>query len=360
MEPLVIPRFNKLPRVTDPEASRRRVVALALPGGDPLELIGPLEILNAANMVLGEAARPDLGYDIEVVGPSPGVVYGWKGLSISVDRACHQLRGPIDTILIQAMDMEGRALSNRKLLRWLARKGPEVRRMTSVCSGSYVLAAAGLLDGRRATTHWAWCEDFARRYPEVTVDPEPIFVKDGNVYTSAGATAGLDMTLAFVEEDFGREVALRVAQFLVFFLKRPGNQAQFSAQMACQLAERNVIREVQTYIYENVLEDLGVVHLAKKAAMSPRNFARVFAEEVGVTPGRFVEDARLEIARERLEQSDLSIEEVADLCGFRNPETLRQAFVRKLGVGPSEYRRRFASSAESGKPSDANEALPLA
>lgn len=343
MEPLPIPKLNKLPRVTNPEAPRRRVVAVAMPDGDPLELIGPLEILNAANMVLEESGHAELGYDIEVVGASTGRIYGWKGLSISVERTCYQLRGAIDTLVVPAMGLDGQVLRDRKFMRWLARNGPTARRVCSVCSGSYVLAEAGLLSGRRATTHWAWCEDFARRYPEIAVDAEPIFVKDGNVYTSAGATAGLDMTLAFIEEDFGREVALRVAQFLVFFLKRPGTQAQFSAQMACQLAERNVIRDVQTYIYEDVARDLSVVHLAKKAAMSPRNFARVFTQEVGVTPGRFVEDARLEIARERLEQSHLSIEEVAGTCGFRNAETLRQAFIRKLGVGPSEYRRRFSS-----------------
>lgn len=352
MESLPVPQLKRLPRVTEPGATRHRFVALALPDGDPLELIGPLETLGSANMLLEEAGRPDLGYDIEVAGPERGTVFGWKGLNISVDQACHQLRGPIDTLLIPAMDISGQSMRDRKLLRWLSQTGPRVRRVASVCSGSYVLAAAGLLDGRRATTHWGWCDDFARRYPEVTVDPEPIFIKDGNVYTSAGATAGLDMTLAFIEEDFGRELALSVAQFLVFFLKRPGNQAQFSAPMACQLAERNVIREIQTYIYENMQEDLSVVHLAKKAAMSPRNFARVFSQEVGVTPGRFVEDARLEIARERLEQSQLSVEEIAAACGFRNAETMRQAFKRKLGVGPSEYRRRF-SSANQAAPEDA-------
>lgn len=344
MEKLPIPKLNKLPQVKDPEAPRLRVVAVALPDGDPLELIGPVEILNTTNIVLQEAGYPHLGYDIEVVGPRTGPMFGMKGLTLSVDRACHQVRGLVDTVIIQAMDMQARALEETKMLRWLIRMGGQVRRLASVCSASYVLAEAGLLDGRRATTHWAWCEDFAERYPQVTVDPDPIFIKDGNVYTSAGSTAALDMTLAFVEEDFGREVALRVAQFLVFFLKRPGNQAQFSAQMACQLAERDVIREIQAYVYENLGEDLSVMALAKRAAMSPRNFARVFSEEVGVTPGRFVEDARMEIARERLEQSTLSIEEVSAVCGFRAPETMRQAFVRKLGISPNEYRRRFSTS----------------
>lgn len=348
MEPLALPKLSRLPRVIDPEARRLRVVALALPGGDPLELIGPLEILNTANMVLAESGRADLGYDIEVAGPRTGLMFGWKGLNISVDRTCHQIRGRMDTVLIQAMDAEGQVLRDRRLLRWLARIAPDVRRLASVCNGSYVLAEAGLLDGRRATTHWAYCEDFSRRYPRVTVEPEPIFIQDGNVYTSAGATSGLDMTLAFIEQDFGRDVALRVAQFLVFFLKRPGNQAQFSVQMATQLAERDAIRDIQAYIVDHVGEDLGVVALAKRAAMSPRNFARVFSEEVGVTPGKFVEDTRLECARERLEQSQLAIEEIAATCGYRNAETMRQAFIRQLGVGPKEYRRRFSTARDAG------------
>jgi transcriptional regulator GlxA family with amidase domain len=344
MDPLPLPQLKRSPRVTDPAATRRRVVALALPGGDPLELVGPLEILGTANMVLESAGRPDLGYDFEVAAPAKGVILEWKGLKLIAERACHELRGPIDTLIVQAMDISAAGLRERRMLRWLARVAPRIRRVASVCSGTYVLAEAGLLDGRRATTHWAFCDDFARRYPRVRVDPEPIFVQDGNLYTSAGATAGLDLTLAFVEQDFGREVALRVAQYLVFFLKRPGNQAQFSVQMASQLAERDVIRDVQTYVYENLDADLSVLALAKRAAMSPRNFARVFAEQVGVTPGRFVEDARQEIARERLEQSKMTVDEIAAACGYHSAETMRQAFVRSLGVSPSEYRRRFASA----------------
>lgn len=348
MEPIAFPKFNKLPRVIDPVAPRRRVVALALPGGDPLELIGPLEILNTANMVLAESGRPELGYDIEVAGSRTGLMVGWKGLNIMVDRTCHQVRGRIDTIIIQAMDAEGGALRDRRMLKWLARVAPEVRRVASVCNATFVLAEAGLLDGRRATTHWAFCEEFARRYPKVTLDPDPIFVQDGNMFTSAGATSGLDMTLAFIEQDFGREVALRVAQFLVFFLKRPGSQAQFSVQMASQLAERDVIREIQKHIIDHVGEDLSVLALSRRAAMSPRNFARVFSEEVGVTPGKFVEDTRLECARERMEQSQLTVEEVAAACGYRNAETMRQAFIRQLGVGPREYRRRFSTARGEG------------
>jgi transcriptional regulator GlxA family with amidase domain len=344
MDPLPIPQLKRPPRVADPAAKRRRVVALALPGGDPLELVGPLEILGPANMVLESAGRPDLGYDFEVVAPLKGVILEWKGLKLVAERACHELRGEIDTIIVQAMDISAAALAERPMLRWLARVAPRVRRVASVCSATYVLAEAGLLDGRRATTHWAFCDDFARRYPQVSVDPEPIFIQDGNVVTSAGATAGLDMTLAFVEQDFGREVALRVAQYLVFFLKRPGNQAQFSVQMASQLAERDAIRDVQAYVHEHIGEDLSVMALARRAAMSPRNFARVFSEQVGMTPGRFVEDARMEVARERLEQSRLTVEEIAGACGYKSAETMRQAFIRALGVSPSEYRRRFATA----------------
>jgi transcriptional regulator GlxA family with amidase domain len=219
-----------------------------------------------------------------------------------------------------------------------------------VCTGTFLLAEAGLLDGRRVTTHWGWCRHLAREFPTLTVESEPIFVQDGDVYTSAGVTAGIDLCLALVEADHGRELALSVARQLVVFLKRPGGQAQFSSHLSAQLAERDAVAEVQTWIADHLDEDLSVARLAARAAMSPRHFARVFRAETGVTPARFVERARVEQARTRLEQSSVGVEEIAHACGFGTPETMRRAFLRALWVAPSEYRQRFRAAARPAGP----------
>jgi transcriptional regulator GlxA family with amidase domain len=219
------------------------------------------------------------------------------------------------------------------------------RRVASVCTGAFLLAEAGLLDGRRATTHWYACDELARRYPAITVDPEPIYVRDGDVATSAGVTAGMDLALALVEEDLGRDTALTVARWLVLFLRRAGNQAQFSSQLAAQVADRDALCELRAWIADHPGEDLSVETLAARVALSPRHFARAFREEVGVTPGRYVERVRLEAARRRLEESGDPIGAVAAACGFGTPETMRRAFLRALGVGPAEYRRRFCTAA---------------
>jgi transcriptional regulator GlxA family with amidase domain len=204
-----------------------------------------------------------------------------------------------------------------------------------------LLAEAGLLAGRRATTHWAYADSLARRFPDTEVDPEPIFVRDGPVATSAGVTAGIDLALALVEEDLGREAALMVARHLVVFLRRPGGQAQFSAQLAAQSAERDVLREVQHYVTTHPDADLSVQALADRAALSPRQFARAFSAQVGQTPGRYVDAARLEEARRRLEDSADGVELIARACGYGTAEAMRRAFVRTLAVSPAEYRRRF-------------------
>ena len=214
-----------------------------------------------------------------------------------------------------------------------------------MCTGAFLLAEAGLLDHRRVTTHWGSCRRLARDYPGLQVDPDPIFVRDGEVYTSAGVTAGIDLCLALVEEDHGRDLALAVARQLVVFLKRPGGQAQFSSHLSTQLAERDALAEVQGWVADHLDDDLSVARLAARAAMSPRHFARVFRAETGVTPARFVEHARVEQARRRLEESSTGIEEIAHDCGFGTPETMRRAFLRSLWVGPSEYRQRFRATA---------------
>jgi transcriptional regulator GlxA family with amidase domain len=210
-----------------------------------------------------------------------------------------------------------------------------------VCSGAFVLAEAGLLDGRRATTHWSVCDALARRYPAVTVDPDPIFVRDGNVITSAGVTAGMDLALALVEDDLGRDVALAVARRLVLFLRRPGSQSQFSAQLAGQIAERDPLRDAQRLIAERPDADLSVAALARHVGMSERNFARCFRDEVGLTPARYVEQARVETARRLLEETDDGVEAVARRAGFGTAETMRRTFLRVVRTSPNDYRQRF-------------------
>jgi transcriptional regulator GlxA family with amidase domain len=235
-------------------------------------------------------------------------------------------------------------VSYPELVEWLRGTGPTATRLVSVCTGAFLLAEAGLLNGRRATTHWSRTGQLAQRYPDVHVDPEPIFVRDGNVYTSAGVTAGMDLALALVEDDLGRDIALGIARQLVMFLRRPGNQTQFSAQLSAQVALREPLREVQHWVAEHPEEDLSVDNLARRAGLSPRQFARAFAEEAGISPGRYVDKVRLEAARRHLEDTASDIGQVARACGYGTPESMRRAFLRTLGVPPAEYRRRFAAA----------------
>jgi transcriptional regulator GlxA family with amidase domain len=252
-----------------------------------------------------------------------------------------EVSGGIDTLLVAGGIGAPRAAADRALIGWLRRIAPRARRLGSVCTGAFLLAEAGLLDGRRATTHWRFCRQLAERYPRVAVDPDPIFVRDRRVYTSAGVTAGMDLALALVEEDHGREVALGVARQLVMFLKRPGGQSQFSVPLMAQAAERQPLSELLTWIGDHPGADLSVEALARRAAMSPRNFARVFTRHVGMTPARFVERARVEAARRRLEESSVGVEVIATESGFNSAEIMRRAFLRTVRVSPADYRHRF-------------------
>jgi transcriptional regulator GlxA family with amidase domain len=262
-----------------------------------------------------------------------------------VDHRLSGVRGDIDTLMVAGGDGTAEALGDRALIDGVLRLAGRSRRVTSVCSGAFILAEAGLLDGRRATTHWSWCDALAARYPAITVEPDPIFVRDGNVSTSAGVTAGMDLALALVEDDLGRDIALAVARRLVLFLRRPGNQSQFSAQLAAQVAHRDTLRDVQQWISDHPETDLSVADMAERAGMSERNFARCFKDEVGVTPGRYVEGVRLEVARRLLEDTDDSVARVATASGFGTAETMRRVFLRSLRTGPMEYRRRFRADA---------------
>jgi transcriptional regulator GlxA family with amidase domain len=318
----------------------RRIVVLAFPQLQSLDLTGPVEVFSLANRSCGREV-----YAIEVVAASREPLVSSSGLRLTPDRAIRACRGPIDTLVVPGGSGVREAASSPELIGWLRRAAGRSRRVASVCNGAFLLAHAGLLDGRRATTHWAACAALARDFPAVDVDPAPIFVRDGDVYTSAGVTAGIDLALALVEEDLGRSVALQVARALVLFIRRPGGQAQFSAVLAGQEAERSSVRELQAWVADHLAEDLSVEALAARALMSPRNFARVFSREVGVTPAAYVARVRLERARALLETTDCQLGEIARQCGFGTVETLRRTFARELAVSPSDYRSRFAPPA---------------
>ena len=327
----------------DGRAARRRFLFVMVRDGSPFDLIGPLMVLEEANWLFEYSGMPEYGYDIEVVTNHTGTVFGAKGLRMEVDQSCYDVRGAVDTLVFQAGDAEEACLRDERFIDWVRQMAPRARRVVTACVGTFVLAEAGLLDGRRATTHWMACDDFRERYPGVKMDPEPIFVKDGKYYSSAGVSAILDLMLALVEEDFGAEVALRVAQSMVLFLRRPAGQSQFSVQLSQKIPGNNRIQNILAHIAENPDGELDVETLAAIANMSPRNFARVFTEEVGQTPGKYVELTRIEAARRQLEQSRMPISEVARCCGYRTPDGMRASFDRNLGVGPGEYRRRFAT-----------------
>jgi transcriptional regulator GlxA family with amidase domain len=311
----------------------RVVVVVGFPGMQSLDVSGPVEVFAAAT-----------GYAITLATVDGQPVRSSSGLLYMPDAALADVRGRIDTLVVAGGDGTAAAMADAVLVEGVGRLARRARRVTSVCSGAFLLAEAGLLDGRRATTHWSACHTLARLYPRVEVDPDPIFVRDGNVWTSAGVTAGMDLALALVEDDLGRDTALAIARRLVLFLRRPGNQSQFSAQLAAQMASRDGLRQVQRWIADHPGDDLTVAAMAAQADMSVRHFARSFREEIGVTPARYVEQVRLEAARRLLEETDDGVEGVALRCGFGTAETMRRSFLRALHLSPAEYRRRFRTA----------------
>jgi transcriptional regulator GlxA family with amidase domain len=332
----------------------RRIVVLAYPGALAVDVVGPVEVFVFASRFAAAGSdslpvdgRDDRCYRVEVVAPTAGPVVISSGLALTATAALADVRGPVDTFIVVGGIREGvtAAVRDRALVRQVARVAKRARRVCSVCTGAFVLAAAGLLDGRKATTHWAGCDELKQNFPAIDVDPEPIYTRDGHVYTSAGATTGMDLALALVAEDLGRPIALGAARWLVLFMHRPGGQTQFSARLSAQEAERAPLRELQAWIVEHPGADLSVPALAARVGMSVRNFARAFGREVGATPAAFVETVRVEAARQRLETETASLDEIAERCGFGTVETMRRAFARRLRVAPSAYRARFRTRA---------------
>lgn len=319
----------------------RRIAIVIFPGVQSLDVTGPAEVFSLA-------ARFHHGaYSLEFVAADPSPLRASSGLALVPDGTVAGCRGGLDTLIVAGGAGIPGALRDERLTGWIPGAAARSRRVASVCNGAFLLARAGLLDGRRATTHWAACDALERAHPSVTVERDPIFVRDGDVYTSAGVTAGIDLALALVEDDLGAGAARDVARSLVLFVRRPGGQAQFSEPLAGAVAARRPLRDLQAWIAGNLDADLSVPALAERAFMSPRNFARAFRREVGTTPAVYIEALRVERARLVLEAGDANVDEVARACGFGTVETMRRAFARRLGVSPSDYRDRFTTTRRS-------------
>lgn len=316
----------------------RTVVLVAFERAQMLDVVGPLQVFATAN---DEVAAPVAPYRLCLVSSAGGPIATSSGLAV-VGEGLSAAAGPIDTLIVAGGAGVDAACRDRRLIAWIARAAKRTRRTCSVCTGAFLLAEAGLLAGKRATTHWSACADLAARYPDIAVDSDAIYVHDGAVWSSAGITAGIDLALALVEADLGRSLAMRVARRLVVFLKRPGGQSQYSALLEAQTADEG-FAALHEWMAANLGGDLSVERLADQAAMSPRHFARVYAAKLGTTPAKAVEMMRVEAARRALEESDRHIDEIARRCGFGDEETMRRAFQRRLGVNPRDYRRRFAA-----------------
>jgi transcriptional regulator GlxA family with amidase domain len=318
---------------------------LAYEDAQILDITGPLEVFaRSARWLRDKGVMRGLAYSVEVVADKAGPVRTSSGLCVIAERGFRSVTRA-DTLLIAGGIGCHRAMEDQGVLRWIRSIAPRVSRLGSVCTGALVLGRAGLLDEKSATTHWDYVEELRNMRRSIRVQPDAIYVRDGNLYTSAGVTAGIDMVLAMVESDWGQPTALAVAQELVMFLKRPGGQSQFSSHLAAQFSEDDKLRELQLWILDHLDRDLSVPALAAYVAMSERNFARRFTAGVGIPPAHYVARARLEAARRKLEENNLRISQVARHCGFGTEETMRRTFVAELGVAPSDYRERFRSSA---------------
>jgi transcriptional regulator GlxA family with amidase domain len=307
-----------------------------------MELMGALDLFQMANHWLHDEGREPL-YRVRLASLDGGALRTWNGVELAGTRRLRGYRGGIDTLIVVGGHHAHEAAEDVEFVAAVRRAAQRAGRVVGLCTGAFILGASGLLEGKRATTHWLFGDLLAERHPGAIVDTDPIFVGDQGTWTSAGITASLDLLLALIEDDLGSEAARSVARVLVVFLHRTGNQAQFSAQLSAQVSERHPIRELQQYIADHPGADLSLPRLAARVQMSPRHFARVFQAEIGVSPGRYVERVRLETARRRLEESDQTVEAIAAATGFGSAETLRRVFQARLSVSPTEYRRTFGS-----------------
>ncbi|GAB18862.1 putative AraC family transcriptional regulator [Gordonia effusa NBRC 100432] len=323
------------------------MVILGYPGVQALDVAGPFDVLSGATRYLDAKAGADQrpateGYAITLVSADGGPVAAGDGLQF-VAQPLPDVGEPIDTIVIPGGYGTDDVRGSAEVIEWLQRASVDARRVVTVCTGAFIAAQAGLLDGCSATTHWAWAGRLADEFPTVDVDPDPIFIRSSDrVWTSAGVTAGIDLCLALLEDDYGTRVAQAVARGLVLYLRRPGGQTQFSPPVWMPRAKRAPIRDVQQSIEAEPGAAHSVSSLAQQASMSPRHFTRVFTEEVGESPGTYVERIRTDAARRQLEETDDTLAVIAGRCGFGSAETLRRNFVRRLGISPDRYRKTFA------------------
>jgi transcriptional regulator GlxA family with amidase domain len=335
--------MSKAMRYTAPATQTpRRIAMLIYPGVTPLDVAGPLEVFSFANIL-----RKQQIYDVVTVGPTAGPVTTKAGIAFLPSYAMTDLELPIDTLMV-AGGGKPRTWITQEMIDWLRGAATQSRRFGSICTGAFLLGAAGLLDGRRVTTHWASCADLARFYPAASVEVDPIFIREGRFFSSAGITAGIDLALSLVEEDHGRDFALNIARYLVLYLKRAGGQAQFSVRLQAQFSDVPAIERVQHWCEENLDHELPSIVLCRIAGMSERSFIRKFRKETGQSVGEYVATVRLEAACRLLTETGLSLKEVARKCGFRSVAALRRGFVSRLGVPPRQYRERFQMSDGSG------------
>jgi len=325
------------------KTASRRIVLIGFNGAQSLDLVGPADVFAHANASNSSARQ----YEVTLASPRGGEIVTNAGLRFARTVALHDISGSLDTIIVAGGSREGltQAMSDTNLLPWLEKRAPRTRRVARVCTGAFVLAAAGFLDGRRATTHWGSCAQLQEFRPALEVDPDAIFIAEPPFYTSAGVTAGIDLCLSFVEADCGPPTALAVAKELVLFMRRPGGQSQFSAALNVQAAATPKLRTLVSEITGDPSGDLSLPSLARRAAMTERTFSRVFHKEVGITPAAFVESARVDRAKALLETSDWPLARVAERSGFRSLDTLHRAFLTHTGATPGEYRDRFGTPA---------------
>ena len=312
----------------------RKVVIVGPPPVQVLDVTGPLEVFSNA---------PD--YEIQLANPGlERTLQTNRGLVLADATPIADVQGPIDTLVIAGGPGAESGSYDSSFIAWISKVAGHSRRVASICTGAFLLAEAGLLNGKQAVTHWRFCDRLAREYPNVIVRPEPIYLRDGSIYTSAGITAGIDLSLALVEEDHGHETALNIARFLVMFLVRPGGQAQYSHMLSHQAITSQPLRELQLWMLEHLREDLTVESLAERIGMSARHFTRDCLRETGMNPGQFVDRMRVEAAQQIIDSSSRGLKEVADTCGFKSADAMRRTFLRVLGVAPTEYASRFKST----------------
>jgi transcriptional regulator GlxA family with amidase domain len=318
----------------------RKVLIVGFPGVQGLDLVGPFEVFTSASLAL--AAQGKEGYQPVVASVDGRPVTTETGLTFAAAELPDPSE-PVDTLILPGGRGVHAARQDPRVIDWIVAAAPQARRVVTVCTGAFLAAQAGLLDGCRATTHWAYTDQLAREFPAIDVDPDPIFVRSSaTVWTAAGVSAGIDLALALVEDDHGTGVAQTVARWLVLYLRRPGGQTQFAAPVWVARAKREPIRAVQDAVESEPGGAHSIGELARRAAMSPRHFTRVFTDEVGEAPGAYVERVRTEAARRQLEQTDDTVVAIAARCGFGTPETMRRNFIRRIGVSPDQYRKTFA------------------